>query len=146
MSKKPRQGAIATIFQWTATTGGLLVWLFSAFQLFSSADRKELLTVGIFCVAVVLISWRPIVITTPGLTLSHKRQLSITLSDSLTFLLLILHGPAAAVLVTGIDGFVASRRTIKRWSSNVFTWAMFSLSVFAAAQVFGFILNLKGIE
>lgn len=147
MSKKPSQGLAATIFQWSVIGGGILVWLYAGLRFRDGASPREMLETGVFALAIILISSRPVMITMPGRSnLNAKRQLSISLSDCLTFLLLILYGPAPAILVSGLDGFIASRRTVKRWSSNLFTWGMFALSVLGAARAFQVTLSAFGFS
>lgn len=147
MTKKPNQGIVASIFQWAVIGGGGLVWLFSTLRFQDTGSHRAFLETAIFALAIVLISSRPVMITMPGRSNANdRRQLSISLSDCLTFLLLILYGAAPAILVSGLDGFIASRRTVKRWTSNLFTWGMFSLSVLGASRAYQFTLSVFGLS
>ncbi|MEO6391327.1 MAG: diguanylate cyclase [Pyrinomonadaceae bacterium] len=147
MTRKPNQSIVATVFQWAVIGGGGLVWVFSALRFRDNGTPRAFLETAIFALAIVLISSRPVMITMPGRSnLNDRRQLSISLSDCLTFLLLILYGAAPAILVSGLDGFIASRRTVKRWTSNLFTWGMFSLSVLGAARAYQFTLSAFGLS
>jgi diguanylate cyclase (GGDEF)-like protein/putative nucleotidyltransferase with HDIG domain len=131
MSKKdkPKESFTSRLFQWTIIVTGGSLWVAYLIQLGVGYTPAALLEILFFLMGVIAISFNPVYITTPGMSLKHQRQLSISLSDSLTFLLLILQGPAAAIVVGGLDGLIASRRTVKRWQSNFFTLAMYAISL-----------------
>lgn len=141
MEKKPTPTFQSQVFQWVVVALGGAVWFWCMAQLFIQSSSSILFEVALFTVSVVAVSFKPVYITTPGNLLSHKRQLSFSLSDGLTFLMLILYGPAAAVVASGLDGLIASIRTIRKWQSNVFTLAMIALSMFGAS--FGYELAMR---
>lgn len=144
MESKPKATIQSEIFQWSVIVCGGALWVFCLTQLLTHQERLE--AIALFAVAVVAISFVPVQITTPEMTFSHKRTLSVSLSDALTFLLLVLHGPLAAVFVGGLDGLIASRRTVKRWPSNAFTLGMIACSIFGAAQTYQALMRLQGRE
>lgn len=146
MEKKAAPTLSSLIFQWAIIVCGGLVWLGCVAELLLRAPAAMLFEIGMFTISVVAISFKPVHITTPGNSFSHKRQLSFSLSDPLTFLMLVLYGPAAAVMAAGLDGLIASIRTIRRWQSNVFTLAMIGLSIFGAAKMYEVILRYQGLE
>ena len=133
----------AQIFQWTIIVLGGLYWLRNLLLLLT--ERVHLTEITAFAIAVVIVSLRPVQITTPGLKFGSKSQQSLSLSDALTYLLLILHGPAAAVVVSGLDGFVASLRSIRRLGSNLFSMAMLSLAFFGISLSYELIMKLLGL-
>jgi diguanylate cyclase (GGDEF)-like protein/PAS domain S-box-containing protein len=51
------------------------------------------------------------------------------------FLLLLMLGPAAAAVAAACEGFVASHRTSKRWTSRLFTPASATLSMWLAGSL-----------
>ncbi|MFY9513630.1 MAG: EAL domain-containing protein, partial [Rubrivivax sp.] len=61
---------------------------------------------------------------------------SIATGDLVIFLLLALHGPAAAVLAAGVEGGVAARCSSKRRSSHIFTATVASFAMALAGSVF----------
>ena len=139
MEKKATPTFQSQVFQWAVIACGGSVWLWCLVQLLISSSM--LFEIACFTLSVVVVSFKPVYITTPGISLSHKRQLSFSLSDALTFLMLVLYGPAAAVVASGLDGLIASIRTIRKWQSNVFTLAMIAVSMFGAS--FGYELAMR---
>ncbi len=144
MESKPKATIQSEIFQWSVIICGGALWVFCLTQLLTHGEQLK--TIALFAVVAIAISFVPVHITTPEMTFSHKRTLSVSLSDALTFLLLVLHGPLAAVFVGGLDGLIASRRTVKRWPSNAFTLGMIACSIFGAAQTYEALMRLQGRE
>ena len=70
----------------------------------------------------------------------HSKN-SFAAGEIFIFLLLLMHGPAAATLAAAGEGLVGSWRTSKRWTSRIATPAMAALSMMAAggalSSVFG---------
>ena len=141
MEKKATPTFQSQVFQWAVIACGGAVWLWCLGRLLIQSSPSMLSEMAFFTLSVVAVSFKPVHITTPGISLSHKRQLSFSLSDALTFLMLVLYGPAAAVVASGLDGLIASIRTIRKWQSNVFTLAMIAASMFGAS--FGFELAMR---
>ncbi|HET7731992.1 MAG TPA: EAL domain-containing protein [Usitatibacter sp.] len=52
------------------------------------------------------------------------------------FLMLVLYGPAAAILAAALEGFVASWSVSRRWTSRIGTPAMASLAMLVCATAF----------
>ncbi len=69
---------------------------------------------------------------------------SIAAGDIFIFLLLLLHGPAAAVLGAAAESAVASSRTSKRLTSRIASPASAALAMFAGGHLFE--LALAGFE
>ncbi len=141
MEKKATPTFQSQVFQWAVIACGGAVWLWSLGRLMIQIPSPMLFEIACFTASVVAVSFKPVYITTPGISLSHKRQLSFSLSDALTFLMLVLYGPAAAVVASGLDGLIASIRTIRKWQSNVFTLAMIAVSMYGAS--FGYELAMR---
>ncbi len=144
MKPGSQQTIQSVIFQWIIIALGGVVWLENLARLLFNFERKALLEITLFGLAVIVVSLKPVHITTPGMKLGHKRQLSVSLSDALTFLLMMIYGPQAAIVWGGIDGLIASIRTVKRWQSNLFTLAMIALSILATSQTYGLMMRLGG--
>jgi diguanylate cyclase (GGDEF)-like protein/putative nucleotidyltransferase with HDIG domain len=141
---KPKESLYSRIFQWTVIAVGGLLWATYLFHMGVVYSPYDLMEIGFFFLGVVVISLKPVHITTPGMSLTQRRQLSISLSDLLTFLLLILQGPTAAIVIGGVDGLIASRRTVKRWQSNFFTLAMYAISLQAATLSYEAMMKFEG--
>ncbi|HEX4951095.1 MAG TPA: HD domain-containing phosphohydrolase, partial [Blastocatellia bacterium] len=146
MEKKAPPTLQSQVFQWAIIACGGAVWFWCLGRLLLQSPSAQLLQVLCFTVSVVAVSFKPVYITTPGNSLSHKRQLSFSLSDALTFLMLILYGPAAAVVASGLDGLIASIRTIRKWQSNVFTLAMIAFSMFGASFGYEWMMRYQEME
>jgi diguanylate cyclase (GGDEF)-like protein/putative nucleotidyltransferase with HDIG domain len=143
---KPRESFYSRLFQWTIIAIGGALWAVYLFHLGVTYNPSSLLESAFFLVGVIAVSLNPVPITTPGMILKHQRKLSISLSDSLTFLLLVLHGPAVAIVIGGLDGLIASRRGVKRWQSNFFTLAMYTISLQVATTSYEKMMRLEGHE
>ncbi|MBS1808288.1 MAG: diguanylate cyclase [Acidobacteria bacterium] len=146
MEKKNAPTYQSQVFQWAVIVCGGVVWLGCLVQLLLHSTASTLFEITLFTVSVVMVSFKPVYITTPGNSFSHKRQLSFSLSDPLTFLMLVLYGPAAAVTAAGIDGLIASMRTVKRWQSNVFTLGMMAVSIFGGAYTYLAIMRYQSLD
>ena len=146
MGNKPEENIQSRIFQWSVITCGGLLWAFSCARLVASASRATLAAVALFAVAAVATSFISVPIAMPGLNFKLKRRFSLTLSDALTFLLLVLHGPAAAIVVGSLESFVASRRMVKRWQSNLFSLAMIAGSILGTALTYEAMMRSLGSQ
>ena len=60
---------------------------------------------------------------------------SFAAGEIFIFLLLLLYGPAAAVLASAGEGLIGSWRTSKRWTSRIATPAMASLAMLASGSL-----------
>lgn len=60
---------------------------------------------------------------------------SFAAGEIFIFLLLLLHGPAAATLAAAGEGMVGAFRTSKRWTSRIATPAMASLAIFGVGSL-----------
>ncbi|HEX4508691.1 MAG TPA: EAL domain-containing protein [Burkholderiaceae bacterium] len=60
---------------------------------------------------------------------------SFAAGEIFMFLLLLMHGPAAATLAAGGEALVGSWRTSKRWTSRIASPAMASIAMYAAGSL-----------
>jgi diguanylate cyclase (GGDEF)-like protein/PAS domain S-box-containing protein len=67
---------------------------------------------------------------------------SFAAGELFIFLMLLLHGPAAAVLAAAGEGFVGSMRTSRRWTSRLATPAMAALAMAAVGHALQAVLAL----
>jgi len=145
VKNRPQQTPEAGVFQWAVILAGGLLWLGSLVRLLVWSDGSAFVAVALLGLAAVAVSFKPVRITSPGMKLGNKRHISLTVSDAVTFLLLVLYGPAAAIVVGGVDGFVASRRSVRRIESNVFTLGMLALSFFCSGLVYELAMRFEGV-
>ncbi len=69
---------------------------------------------------------------------------SIAAGDIFIFLLLLLHGPAAAVVGAAAEAAVGSWRTSKRWSSRIASPASAAVAMFSCGLLFDLTLTALG--
>src|SRR6267143_2101831 len=129
----------ALIYQTAVTVAGLSLWLASVVLIFiRHPPREQLILVG-FVPLIIAISLFPNTFTLPS---GIKRdKITFTLSDAFVFLIACWYGTLAAVFVAGAEGFVSSRRSVRRLSSNLFSAGMISIAAAAAGLVLNTMLR-----
>ncbi|MDX6578032.1 MAG: hypothetical protein QOE96_3985 [Blastocatellia bacterium] len=126
----------ALIYQTAVTVAGLGLWLASVVLIFIRHSPREQLILVAFVPLIIAISLFPNTFTLPS---GIKRdKITFTLSDAFVFLVACWYGVLPAVFVAGVEGFVSSRRSVRLFSSNLFSAGMISL----AAAAGGAALNI----
>ena len=119
--------------------GGL--WLAAAAWLAVGYGWREQLACAAFVPTIILASMFVQTFRMPqGLRFTHER-LTFTLSDAIVLLAACWYGPAPAVFVGGIEGFVTSRRAARRWRGNLFSGGMMALAAAVAAAALRVVLR-----
>src|SRR6202165_6108121 len=116
----------ALIYQTAVTVAGLSLWLASVVLIFIRHPPREQLILIAFVPLIIAISLFP---NTFGI---KRDKITFTLSDAFVFLIACWYGILPAVFVAGAEGFVSSRRSVRRFSSNLFSAGMISLAAAAA--------------
>lgn len=116
---------LAKCYFWTVCTAGISAVLVSAYRF---PVAKLDLPLIVLTLVTVLVSSR-IRIRIPRLTSE------ISVSDTFIFLILLLYGAEAAVLVAACDALVQTSRFAKKLKSFVFNTAMLALATFLTGQV-----------
>lgn len=125
----------ALAYQTAVTVAGLGLWLAAvAFLSTARPPREQLILIG-FVPLIIVIGLFPNTFTLSGL---KRDKITFTLSDAFIFLIACWYGTLPAVFVAGVEGFISSRRSVRRISSNLFSAGMISLAAGAA----GVALNL----
>ena len=124
-------------FLWVVTGCGTLAFIYSSVRLdFSKIDSSLALLVAM----ALLLSTR---ITIPIPRLSSK----ISVSDTFVFLVLLLYGSAAAVVVGAIEALLSSLRFSRRPRTVAFNWAAAAVSILITSKVmeliFGSVVALR---
>ena len=70
---------------------------------------------------------------------------SFTAGEIFIFLLLLLHGPAAATLAAAGEALVGSWRTSKRWTSRIVSPATASIAMFCAGAALQAAMELSPV-
>jgi putative nucleotidyltransferase with HDIG domain len=119
---------------------GILLWLFAAARLFSGYTLRDQLIVLALVPLVVLTGMFPNTFPLPTLKLT-KEKLTFTYSDAIVLVVACWYGLPACVFIAGIEGFTSSRRAVRRFSSNLYSFSMMSLAGAAAALSLAAILR-----
>ena len=107
-------------FLWVVTGCGSLAFIYSSFQLdFGRIDSRFALVIGM----ALLLTSR---ISIPIPRLSSQ----ISVSDTFVFLVLLLYGGPAAVVVGAIEASLSSLRFSRRRTTIAFNWASAAFSIF----------------
>ncbi len=132
MAKEKRKNK-GRIYQMTVTAAGASLWVISIINLSSSYSIRDQL---------VLVLLVPLIIVA-GTFLHHFRlpsglklaqnELVFTPVDAIVLLVACWHGISPAIFIAAIEGFTSSRRTVRRLSSNLFSFSMMALTAAAAS-------------
>ena len=124
-------------FLWVVIGCGSLVFVYSTTQVhFAQFDSRF-----IVLVAVALLLTSKITIPLPRLS----SQISV--SDTFVFLVLLLYGGSAAVIVAGLEAFLSTLHISRRPTTFAFNWASASVSILITSTVleliFGSVVVLR---
>ncbi|MCA1634545.1 MAG: HD domain-containing protein [Acidobacteria bacterium] len=132
MSQK-KENKKSLVYQRVVTVAGISLWLAMVAEIALSRTGVEHLMLVAVLPLVLLASVFPITFPSPSGAKCTSDKISFTLSDALVFLVACRYGVAPAIFLAGIEGFLGSRRAVKRLSSNLFSSSMMSLAAAAAA-------------
>jgi len=124
-------------FLWVVVGCGSLVFLYSTTQIRPSQFDSRF----VLLVAVALLLTSKITIPLPRLS----SQISV--SDTFVFLVLLLYGGAAAVIVAGLEAFLSTLHFSRRRTTVAFNWASAAVSILITSTVleliFGSVVTLR---
>ena len=113
---------------------GLSVFLYSAYLSWMHPDSRWLYLAGLTVVASCLAVKIPLI--------KGNTSLSITISDVFIFAAILVFGPAVAVVMAVIEGFITNFRVgNKRLYKHLFNLGLLALVAFAVSQVFYLIVG-----
>jgi diguanylate cyclase (GGDEF)-like protein/PAS domain S-box-containing protein len=116
----PDYNRAATLYWWTVVLGGGVALVLAVAHLLTQPPQVWLQVLAGAAIA-MLAGVFPVRI--PGV------KTSFAAGEIFIFLLLLLHGPAAAVVAAAGEGFIGSYRTSKRWTSRLASPAMAVLAM-----------------
>jgi diguanylate cyclase (GGDEF)-like protein/PAS domain S-box-containing protein len=122
----PDYNARATAYWWCAVLGGAAVLAWSVNSV-SRQSPMDLLQIAAGMSVAMLAGCFPVRIP--------RQKHSFAAGEIFIFLLLLIHGPAAAALAAAGEAAVGSWRTSKRWTSRLASPAMAGMAMFAAGSV-----------
>jgi putative nucleotidyltransferase with HDIG domain len=132
MAKDERKNK-GRIYQAAVTAGGAALWLASIINLSSSYSIKDqLLLVLLVPLIIVAGTFLHHFRLPSGLKLAQN-TLVFTPVDAIVLLVACWHGVSPAIFIAAIEGFTSSRRTVRRLSSNLFSFSMMALTAAAAS-------------
>lgn len=125
----------------TVVTGvGLLLWVLAAAALWRGYPTRDLFVFLGLIPLVISASLFPNIFPIPkGLKLTQEKVI-FTPSDSIILLVACWYGVAPAIFIAGLEGFVSSRRAVRRFSSNIFSFAMMVIVSAAGSSTLGAVL------
>ena len=116
----------ATVYWWSAVALGTAIVVHSLHTL-AAMPSGDALQVGVGVLIAMLAGIFPI-------RIPHSKN-SFAAGEIFVFLLLLLHGPAAATLAAVGEGLVGSWRTSRRWTSRIASPAMASIAMFGIGSL-----------
>jgi diguanylate cyclase (GGDEF)-like protein/PAS domain S-box-containing protein len=132
----PDYNAKATAYWWLMVVLGAAIIVRSAVHVATLPLETVLQIVGGTAIAMIA-GFFPVRIP--------RSKNSFAAGEIFIFLLLLLHGPAAAALASAGEAFVGSVRTSKRWSSRIASPTMAAVAIFTAGAALEAVLGgLKG--
>src|SRR6185312_2575095 len=122
-------------YWWTITLLGMGALAYSIASVVA-VDGKFLLQVLAGAVVAAIVGLFPVRV--PG------SKTSIAGAEIFIFLVMLLYGTEAAVIAAALEGFVASWRTSKRWTSRIGTPSMAALAMFVCGSGFALVREQAG--
>ncbi|MGB8508473.1 MAG: hypothetical protein WCD76_08705, partial [Pyrinomonadaceae bacterium] len=124
-------------YQATITVAGIALWVASATCVaLLYAPREQLLLASLVPLVVAVCMFLHVFPMPSGLQFTQEKM-TFSLSDAIILLIACWHGVIPAIVIGGIEGFITSRRAVRRLSSNLFSLGMMSLAAAAAALALG---------
>jgi putative nucleotidyltransferase with HDIG domain len=125
----------ARAYQTTVTVVGIALWVWAVARLhFEQSPGVQLILLALVPVIVFAGLFTQHFRIPFGLDLTQER-LTFSLSDAIILLIAYWYGVYPAIFVAGLEGFFTSRRTVRRWSSNLFSIGMMSLVAASSSLV-----------
>jgi putative nucleotidyltransferase with HDIG domain len=133
MPPKSNYPTKARLYQTTVSFLGIALWACAVARLHvDRSPREQLILIGLMPVIILAGLFTQHFRIPFGLDLTQER-LTFSLSDAIVLLVAYWYGVYPAIFVAGLEGFITSRRTVRRWSSNLFSIGMMSLVAAASA-------------
>lgn len=120
-------------FQTAVTVAGLLLWCAGVAEIAMRRAPAEQMTLLALAPVAIIVGMFSITFPLPSGLKFTSEKISFTLSDAFTLLVACRYGILPAVCLAGLEGFISSRSTVRRLSSNLFSSGMMSLAACAAA-------------
>src|SRR5438034_2635658 len=130
-SKETKENEKDRRYQAAVIVVGLLSLLIAAGSTIANYEWRELLVLLAVMPLIVIVDLFPLTFYVFGGRKTEKENLTFTLIDAFVLVIASWFGMAPAVLIAGIEGFISSRRQVRRLSSNLFSLSMMALTAAA---------------
>jgi putative nucleotidyltransferase with HDIG domain len=128
-----KENAKSRAFQTAVTAAGLVLWGAGVAEIVARRTTAEQLMLLVLVPLAIIVGMFPITFPLPSGLKFTTEKISFTLSDAFILLVACRYGVLPAVFLAGLEGFVSSRATVRRLSSNLFSSGMMSLAATVAA-------------
>ncbi len=135
---KPAEGKACRAYTATVIVLGIGFWMIASYMLSSRFRIADQLVVLALLLLAIVTGMFPNTFPLPSALKAPHEKITFTLSEAIVLLVACWFGLAPAIVIAGIEGFTSSRRTVRRLSSNLYSFGMMSL----AAAVAGIVLKL----
>src|ERR1043165_9042426 len=134
MSEKREDNFRGTVFQPIVPAAGLVLWAAAVADIAALRSPSEQLTLLALVPLALLVGVFPITFPLPSGLKFTTEKICFTLSDAFILLVACRYGVLPAIFLAGLEGFVSSRSTVRRVSSNLFSAGVSSLAAGPAAS------------
>ncbi len=124
-------------YQNAVTVAGLLLWLIAAGGTVAVYPWRDLMVLLGVVPLIIITALFPIIVPLKF----RKEIVHFTLIDAFVLTIACWYGIGPAVMIAGIEGFISSRRHVRRLSSNLFSSTMMSITAAAASFVLSAVLG-----
>src|SRR5437764_5979021 len=112
------------IYEAAVTAPGFILWLAALVFLSVNYPLRELLIFLALVPLVVTASVFPNVFPLPAGLKFAQEKVTFTPSDSIVLLVACWYGPAPAIFIAGVEGFLSSRRSVPPLSGYILSFGM----------------------
>jgi putative nucleotidyltransferase with HDIG domain len=123
---------------------GIALWIAAAAHVATGYAAPDRLMILALVPLTMVTGMFPNTFPVPSVLKTSHEKFTFTLSDAIVLLVVCRYGLAGSIFIAGIEGFTSSRRTVRRLSSNLFSFGMMSLAIAAAGATLLWVIRLGG--
>jgi putative nucleotidyltransferase with HDIG domain len=132
--RNPAENRKSFAFLTAVAVAGLLLWATGVADIVARRTPSEQLALLVLVPLAIIVGMFPVTFPLPSGLKFTTEKICFTLSDAFILLVACRYGVLPAIFLAGLEGFVSSRSTVRRVSSNLFSAGMMSLAAAAAAS------------
>ncbi|MBV9959618.1 MAG: HD domain-containing protein [Acidobacteria bacterium] len=126
------------------SAAGIALWMAAAAHVATGYAASDGLMILALVPLTIVTGMFPNTFPVPSVLKTSHEKFTFTLSDAIVLLVVCRYGLAASIFIAGIEGFTSSRRTVRRLSSNLFSFGMMSLAIAAAGATLLWVIRFGG--